>query len=94
MQVVVMFIRLLGSAATDCVRSRQASIQACGLCRCLFSMVFMGVVFQVCAELATVFAALEAQYLQHSRDMVVSGHVNEGRVCVCVRVRACVCVCV
>ena len=56
-------------------------------------MVFMGVVFQVCAELATVFAALEAQYLQHSRDMVVSGHVNEGRVCVCACACLRVCVC-
>ena len=60
MQVVAMFIRLLGPAATHCARSRQASIQARGLCRCLFSMVFIGVVFQVYAELTTVFAAREA----------------------------------
>ena len=58
MQVAVMFIRLLGSAATQCPRSRQTSIQACGLCGCLFSMLFIGVVFQVSAE-------LEAWHLQH-----------------------------
>ena len=52
--------------------------------------------FKCAQNLPQCFAALEAQYLQHSRDMVVSGHLNEGRVCVCVCVcvPACVCACV
>ena len=69
LQVAVVFIRLLGAAATHCpVSSRQTSSQACILCGCLFSMLFI------------VYVELEAWDLQHSRALIVCGHVNEGRV--------------
>ena len=63
------FISLLGAAATHCPGSRQTSSQACILCGCLYSMLFI------------VYVELEAWDLQHSRALIVCGHVNEGRVC-------------
>ena len=65
LQVAVVFIRLLGAAATHCPVSRQTSSQACILCGCLFSMLFI------------VYVELEAWDLQHSRALIVCVYCSE-----------------